>query len=67
MKGTLSLPLGLDVALDRLEVGAATGAGVVGGGPEVDAPEFAADLGEVALAQEPGGDKFERVDQPGDG
>ena len=43
--------LGLDIPFYGLEVRPAAGAGIVAGGPEMVAPEFLADLGEVLLSQ----------------
>jgi predicted kinase len=44
-------PLSLDITHDGGEAGPAATSGIVAGGPKMVAPEFLADLGQVALAQ----------------
>ena len=56
----------MDVGADGVESGAAGGAGVVGGGPEVGSPEVAADVGPVVTAEVEGRATLEPTDECGE-
>ena len=57
----------LNIPFNGGEVGSARGTGEVGWSPEVIAPEFAPNFGEVALTEQTSGYEFERIHESGNG